>query len=175
MQYIIRPVRFEDADGINQLRRMPGVFENILGKPSERLVQSEAFIASMDQFEHSMVAVSTDTPGQETVLGVCGLSVLRNPRCRHVGSLGMMVHKDYQGQGIGAALLQSVLDLADNWLMLLRVELEVFADNSRAIGLYERFGFEREGLRRMGAARNGVYVDEVYMARLKPDGNDENR
>ncbi len=67
---------------------------------------------------------------------------------------------------MGTALLRQLLDLADHWLMLMRVELEVFADNEGAIRLYQRLGFVREGVRRMSTVRNGTYVDEVMMARL---------
>ena len=87
---------------------------------------------------------------------------------RHVGSIGLFVHTDYQNQGVGTALMKAMLDLADNWLMLVRVELEVFADNERAIRLYEKFGFEKEGLLRMTTVRCGQYADEYKMARLRP-------
>jgi putative acetyltransferase len=88
-------------------------------------------------------------------------------RRSHVGSIGMAVHDAYAGRGAGAALMAAVLDLADNWLQLKRIELTVYADNPRAIALYERFGFEREGLCRAFAWRDGAYADAVAMARLR--------
>ena len=77
-----------------------------------------------------------------------------------------MIHKDYQNQGVGTALLDAVIDVADKWLMLVRLELTVFEDNERAIYLYERFGFEKEGLKRLAAIRNGKYANEYLMARI---------
>lgn len=68
----------------------------------------------------------------------------------------------------GDALLNEILDLADHWLMLVRVELEVFSDNEGAIRLYESLGFQKEGLKRMATVRGGCYVDEYLMARLRP-------
>ncbi len=50
-----------------------------------------------------------------------------------------------QGLGVGRALLKTVIDLADNWLNLKRIELTVYVDNERAINLYKKFGFEIEG------------------------------
>ncbi len=38
--------------------------------------------------------------------------------------------------------MSEILDLADNWLMLVRIELGVFTDNEKAIKLYEKFGFK---------------------------------
>lgn len=62
----------------------------------------------------------------------------------------------------------AAVDLADNWLNLLRLELEVYTDNEPAIRLYERFGFEREGTKRRDAFRGGQYVDSYLMAGLRP-------
>jgi putative acetyltransferase len=88
-------------------------------------------------------------------------------RRSHAGSIGMAVHDAYAGRGAGTALMAAVVDLADNWLNLKRLELNVYADNARAIALYERFGFEREGRMRAYAWRNGEYVDSLAMARLR--------
>lgn len=166
MDYTIRPIEPRDAEGTAALRRMPGVFENTLGLPSYRTVDSDAFIAGLGSDDHNLVAVLEDG----TVIGCAGLTVCSNPRMRHVGTVGLFVHTDYQNQGVGTALMKAVLDLADNWLMLVRVELEVFADNERAIHLYEKLGFEKEGLMRMTTVRNGRYVDDYKMARIRVPG-----
>ncbi len=44
--------------------------------------------------------------------------------------------------------MAAALDLADNWLNLSRVGLTVYVDNSAAVTLYKRFGFEIEGTHR---------------------------
>jgi putative acetyltransferase len=79
----------------------------------------------------------------------------------------MAVHDDWQGKGVGAALMEAALDLADNWLNLTRIELSVYTDNAAAVALYEKFGFEIEGTHRRFAFRNGEYVDAYSMARIK--------
>jgi putative acetyltransferase len=89
------------------------------------------------------------------------------PRRSHVGQIGMAVHDAYAGRGAGTALMAAVVELADNWLQLKRLELGVYADNARAIALYERFGFEREGRYVAYAWRNGAYADSLAMARLR--------
>ena len=144
MTYTIRPAGPEDAAEITALRRMPGVFEQAASLPSDRPVSPD-----------------------HTVLGLVMLTVASTPRRRHAGGRGIMVRTDCQGQGIGTALLEAVLDLADNWLMLRRVELEVYADNGGAIRLYERLGFETEGCKREAAVKAGAYVDTLVMARLR--------
>ena len=89
-------------------------------------------------------------------------------RRRHAGALGMAVRDDWHGRGVGTALMAACLDLADNWLNLTRVELDVFVDNEPAIRLYTKFGFEIEGTMRRYAYRDGQYVDTYFMARLRP-------
>jgi len=167
MEFYIRPIKVEDAHGINELRRMEGVFENILGIPSERVKRNEDYIVNMDEDTHNFVAVTKDDNGNELIIGNAGLSVFSNPRTRHCAGVGMMVHKDYQGMGVGTKLLQSLLDIADNWLMLVRVELSVFIDNERAIALYKKFGFVIEGTKTKAGIRNGAYIDEYIMARVR--------
>ncbi len=89
------------------------------------------------------------------------------PRMRHVGSIGIAVRDDWQGKGVGTALMEAALDLAGNWLNLTRIELRVYVDNPAAVALYKRFGFEIEGTHRRLAFRNGGYVDAYSMARIR--------
>jgi len=91
------------------------------------------------------------------------------PRRRHVGQIGMSVRDDFQGQGIGTALMQAAVDMVDNWLNLQRLELEVYTDNDPALRLYKKFGFTIEGTLIRYAYRAGEYVDVYAMARFKQD------
>jgi putative acetyltransferase len=102
------------------------------------------------------------------VVGNAGLSRDQHNRS-HVGHVGMMVHHDYQGMGVGSALLKAAIDLAQDWLGLTRIQLEVYPDNFRAVGLYEKAGFLREGLHRAFSYRDGHYVDAFVMGRLGHD------
>ena len=82
---------------------------------------------------------------------------------------GTPVRDEFQGQGVGTALMVAAVDLADNWLNLLRLELGVYTDNEPAIRLYKKVGFVVEGTLLKYAYRAGQYVDVVTMARLKPE------
>ena len=71
--------------------------------------------------------------------------------------------------GVGTTLMETLLDLADHWLMLVRVELEVFADNEQAIRLYEKLGFEKdyvagvlEGIKTVKKTRKVPYRKEDF-------------
>lgn len=160
----IRPVRLEDAADIHEMRILDGVRENTLGFISERVGKTQERICTLTEYEHSLVA-EVEENGVRRVVGEICLFISRNPRLRHSGSIGIMVHPDYQGKGVGKVLFEKILDLADNWLMLKRLELGVFTDNERAIKLYESMGFVIEGTKKYAAARNGEYADEYFMAR----------
>ncbi|MGQ9855226.1 MAG: GNAT family N-acetyltransferase [Fervidobacterium sp.] len=164
MDLTIRPIRFEDAAFLSELRTMDGTRETILGIKSERITRSEEYIRGLGPNDHVFVAEITEN-GEKKVVGFIGLHVNTNPRQRHSARLGIAVHRDYQGRGIGRALSNEILDLADNWLKLLRIELEVFVDNERAIKLYESLGFQIEGTKKYAAVKDGNYADIYIMAR----------
>jgi putative acetyltransferase len=156
----IRAVKIEDAADINRMRTMDGVRENILGLASERVTDTEAFIRNLSSRDHMLVA---EIDG--SVVGCVGLAVAKNPRESRTASLGIMVRADRQRQGAGRALMTAILDLADNWLMLKRVELTVFVGNEPAIALYKSMGFVVEGTKKFSVIRNGADADTYLMAR----------
>jgi len=91
----------------------------------------------------------------------------KSPRRAHAMMVGMAIESAWQGKGVGTALLAALVDLADNWLNVTRLELTVFSDNRRAIALYRKFGFEVEGTHKEYALRGGRYADAHVMARIK--------
>ena len=166
MEFIIRPFSLEDIVEVNAFRRMDGVMENTLALFSERIEASEAFFANANENDHIMVA-EVEEDGEARVVGVVGLHINSMLRQRHSGGIGIAVHPKYQGKGIGRAMMQKIIDLADNWLMLVRLELTVYTDNHRAIALYKSLGFEIEGTKKYAVIKNGKYVDEHMMGRYR--------
>jgi putative acetyltransferase len=160
MDLLIRPVRLSDSEDINEMRRQEGVRANTLALATETVAFSEVFLRNMGSDDHVLVA---ELDGK--VIGMVGIHLLKSARQRHIACLGMMVRTEYQGRGIGKKLLENILDLADNWLMLVRVELEVTPDNERAICLYNSFGFEVEGRKKYSIIKGGKYADLIIMAR----------
>jgi putative acetyltransferase len=141
----------------------PRVVAGTLQLPLQTVERTRRFLADPPEGSYVLVAVSEG--------GVVGNLDLRvhpdSPRRRHVGVIGVAVHDDWQGRGIGTSLMEAALDLADNWLNLERIELNVYADNAAGRALYEKFGFEIEGTHRRYAFREGRYVDAYSMARIK--------
>src|SRR5690606_30645088 len=94
-------------------------------------------------------------------VGHLGILTNRAPRRKHVASFGIGVHPDFQGCGVGRALMTELINLADNWLNLVRVELSVASDNAAAIALYEKFGFVTEGEARFDIFTAGRYTHSL--------------
>lgn len=162
----IRRAEPDDYPSIYEIFTAPSVYSGTLQLPFPSREQWRERLAQPGDGVYNLVAVVEDR-----VVGMISLLTNpKNPRRQHAALLGMSVHEQWQGQGVGSALVEAVIDLADNWLDLSRLELEVYTDNERAIRLYERQGFEREGILREYAYRNGQFVDVLYMARLRRRG-----
>ena len=160
----IRRAEPDDYRAVHEIYSCPKAFAGTLQLPYPSLEQWRQRLAEPGDDTYSLVAVVGDR-----VVGHFGLHTSPNkPRRRHAGTLGMGVHDEWQGKGVGSALMRAGVDLADKWLNLTRLELEVYTDNEAAIRLYERLGFEREGTLRQHAFRDGSYVDAYLMARLRP-------
>jgi RimJ/RimL family protein N-acetyltransferase len=129
-----------------------------------------------DVTAHLVDHLRTDSPffvavEDGPVVGFCEIQRSLRPGALYVGSLGMAVHDAYRRRGIGARLLSACV--AEAWAVgLLRVELDVFADNAPARRLYGRAGFVEEGVRRAIRVVDGRAQDSLVMAKLAPGVDD---
>jgi ribosomal-protein-alanine N-acetyltransferase len=103
-----------------------------------------AFHAELDAGGYYLVGRPDDA---DEPLGYAGLAVVG----RRLGEFEASVHTigvvpEFQGRGIGTALLTALLARAD--ALIAPVFLEVRTDNTSALALYERHGFTRIGLRK---------------------------
>jgi len=86
-------------------------------------------------------------------------------RSRHVARLEIFVEQAARGVGVGRALMDAVVQWAQDNPEVRKLSLNVFADNPRAIGLYESFGFAVEGRRvREYLLSDGTWRDDLVMA-----------
>ena len=159
---IIRRATITDVPAVTQMHADYSAYANTLQLPYPTEKTWEARLGENDPLTTQFVATLNND--------VVGLLVIHQPsqiRRKHVATLGITVSEAHQGKGIGSKLMQVMVDYCDNWLNIHRIELEVFAANGNGLGLYEKFGFEKEGVMRDYAFRDGQYVDAVMMARIK--------
>lgn len=157
----MRPAALSDVEALTRIYADRNAYSQTLQLPLQSTEVWRKRLATNDDTQITLVASVASE-----VVGNLGLTRITRPRRAHVGEIGMGVRADWQGKGVGTALLQAAVDLADNWLGIRRLELHVHADNARAIALYRKFGFAVEGTHRAYALRDGVYVDSLSMARL---------
>jgi L-phenylalanine/L-methionine N-acetyltransferase len=162
MSYTIRHATAADAEGVWRNMTDESAYNGTLQLPysspdrwRERLAPADGVV--------NLVACAGDE-----IVGNGNLHTnTKTPRRAHAGSLGMAVPAAWQRKGVGTALLGAIIELADHWLGLARLELTVYVDNEAALALYRKHDFEIEGTMRGYALRRGVLVDTHAMARLR--------
>lgn len=162
MEIVIRHIEPSDAEAVHRMFGGERAAAGTLQIPLQSAERWRVLLANPSEHLCSLVA-SVDGD----VVATAGLQLNTRPRRRHVAELAIVVRDDWQGHGVGTALMTALMDLADRWLNVERIELTVFTDNEAAIALYRRFGFEVEGTFRRYAFRDGVYADALAMARLR--------
>jgi putative acetyltransferase len=144
-----------------ELMALPKVRWGTLRLPFTSKEQSRKWLESPPE---GMIAIVAVLDGR--IVGSADVTQYKGRRS-HVGAIGICVHDDFHGRRIGSAMMAALVETADDWLDLKRLELKVHIDNEPAIRLYRRFGFEVEGTLRADCFRGGAYVDSHLMARLK--------
>ncbi len=163
MEIIIRPTQISDAAALCDIYSQPGAQRETLQLPKPSLAMWTKRLENIPEGVYSFVA---EVDGR--VVGNIGFEHSQRPRTAHCASFGIGVHDDFHGLGIGSKLIETVIDLADNWLQVKRIQIDVNSDNEKAIACYKKFGFEIEGEAKYGSYRDGAYINTYYMARIKP-------
>jgi len=168
----IRPVQKGDAASLLGLfEALDNETTMMLWEPGERGLtldmQQDRVNGYLDSVTQAMcVAEIIDENGDKN--DIVGSAVAIGGKARrnaHVLTIAMGVKRQYWGKGIGAQLLQQLVDWA-RLHQFVRLELTVMAHNERAVLLYQRLGFEIEGRHVKSLKVDGEWVDEFTMALL---------
>jgi L-phenylalanine/L-methionine N-acetyltransferase len=163
MNIEVRRATVDDAEALQRIFDTPRAIWGTLQIPYTSAEARRKRLADSPDGSYPLVAlVDGEVVGELTLYNASN-----SPRRRHAGGLGMAVRDDWQGKGVGTALMHACIELADNWLNLSRLELDVYTDNEPGIRLYKKFGFEIEGTLKKFAFRDGEFVDVYAMARLR--------
>lgn len=165
MEIIVRPTEIRDAHALCDIYSQPKAQRETLQLPKPSVTMWQKRLENMPIGVYSFVA---EIDGR--VVGNIGMEHSQRPRTAHCATFGIGVHDDFHSVGVGSKLIETVLDLADNWLNVKRVQIEVNADNQQAISCYKKFGFEVEGEAKCASFRDGKFINTLYMARIKCSG-----
>lgn len=101
------------------------------------------------------------------VIGQCSVGLVRrNARYRHRAEVAFVILKDYCNLGIGGRMMEECI----KWCKehgITQIELDVVKDNTRALKMYQNFGFEIIGTKKNALRyEDGTYADEYLMIKM---------
>jgi ribosomal protein S18 acetylase RimI-like enzyme len=106
------------------------------------------------------ISVAAEIDGK--LAGNCLVDRSENSILEHYGRLGIAVSKEFRNIGLGYEIMKTALDECRKAGVTL-IDLEVFANNERAIHLYEKVGFREAGRTPKKINRNGQFEDDILM------------
>jgi RimJ/RimL family protein N-acetyltransferase len=167
-EILIRPTSEEDAPAYRDLRLAalrghPEAFgadyENLAARPLEGW-QERMRAGAGGESGITYVAVA-----QRELIGMTVLQRGELPKLRHWAHIfGVYVRPEWRGAGIADALIEACAAYAGT-LGLRLLKLGVVTTNVGAIRLYQRCGFRVYGVEPEAIQQDGVYYDELLMAK----------
>lgn len=102
---------------------------------------------------------------EETIIGSLVAMRGRGHFRLHTAEFGLSLVAGYRESGIGRQMIEAIIDWCRS-LCIEKLNLEVFADNGRAIALYQSLGFAEEGVRHRQIKIGDRYTDLIQMTRF---------
>lgn len=161
----LRAIERDDLPRYVQWLNDPTVLEFFGRFVPMSLIQEQQWYEQMLQDE-SVVNFATEYEGQH--IGGAGFNHIdRQNRSAEVGLfIGLTGLWD---KGLGREVLETLIRFGFEEMDLNRIYLRVFAENKRAVHLYEKVGFEHEGRWRQAEYRRGRHHDVLWMSILREE------
>ena len=164
-----------DAEGmLAYLRKTAGETDHLLRTPEEVTLTPEE--------EGKYLRGLLDSPRSLTICAFSGSEPIGcaafhpfgdRQRVRHRAECGIALFRDFWGVGLGNLLMREMLREAGK-AGYDQMELTVYADNGRAIRLYEHLGFKAWGRRRNACKmQDGTCRDDLLMGMFLKDFDTE--
>lgn len=145
MKIIIRVPEIKDAESLIEHVKKINKETTFLIREEEEfnftIKQQESFIRARLNSDINLFIIA-EVEGK--IIGSCILSGTNLKREKHKMDLNISIQKEYWGIGIGKKLIETSIDWAKE-NNIEKIGLKVDTSNSKAVGLYEKLGFEVEG------------------------------
>lgn len=163
---VVRRVTEDDAAlWLALARRIDDETRFMMFEPGERkttVAEQAARFRAMNATDNQTLFLAEVDGEPIGYLGAMGGTFNRN---RHKVMIFIGIRDGFQGQGVGTALFKEMEAWARAWGAH-RLELTVMPHNAAGLALYKKMGFEIEGTLRDALRVDGVYVDEITMAKV---------
>ena len=168
LELLVRNAVASDARALRETtQRTHAETDYLLSYPDEQSVDDEQEACSLEEAERSGNEVELVAVIDGRIVGSAGVSAVRSRRkVAHRARFGISILKEYWGMGIGRVLMEASIDCARQ-AGYTQLELEVVADNQRAVSLYRRAGFEEYGRNPRGYRSAAAGYQELVYMRLE--------
>jgi len=102
----------------------------------------------------------------DKIISIASINSSQKIRIKHVGTLGIVISEQFIGQGLGRKMMEQLIQWATSNGVTNKISLVTREDNSTAIELYEKLGFEKEGHILKDTLIDGVYYNTLVMGLL---------
>ncbi|GKU27031.1 GNAT family N-acetyltransferase [Clostridium folliculivorans] len=164
-EIVIREAKKEDAKSIIDFYNVVGGETDFLSFGKNEFIRDlkdyENYLESVYKEENSIIFLATI---EDEIIGIASINSNQKARTKHVGVLGIVVAKDFCGLGLGSKIIEHLIKWAKENKVTKKISLVTREDNSNAIKLYEKFGFEVEGILKADNYINGVYYNTLMMS-----------
>ena len=136
----------------------------LLSYPDENRFDLEQEARFLEEKTKSRNEIEIIAIVDEKIVGSAGIeSIGTKYKVRHRAEFGISVLQEYWGLGLGKALTKACIECARN-AGYAQLELNVVAENERAVKMYRSFGFEEFGRNPRGFnSRVSGYQEVIYM------------
>lgn len=141
-----------------------GETDYLLSYPDENSFTAEQESQFLKEKSESKNEIEIVAEINGKIAGSAGIDAI-GPNCkvRHRAEFGINIAKKFWGMGIGRALTEACIECAKN-AGYTQLELDVVADNDRAVAMYKKFGFVEFGRNPKGFnSRISGFQELVYM------------
>lgn len=141
-----------------------GETDYLLSYPDENSFTAEQESKFLKEKTESKNEIEIVAEVNGKIAGSAGIDAIGSScKVRHRAEFGINIAKKFWGMGIGRALTEACIECAKN-AGYTQLELNVVADNDRAVEMYKKFGFVEFGRNPKGFnSRISGFQELVYM------------
>ena len=168
VELLVRNAVASDARALRDImQRTHAETDYLLSYPDEQSVDDEQEARALAETERSDNEVELVAVVDGKIMGSAGVTAAGSRRkVLHRARFGISILKEHWGMGIGRVLMEASIDCARQ-AGYTQLELEVVADNERAVSLYRCAGFEEYGRNPRGYRSTAVSYQELVHMRLE--------